>query len=194
MFQKTPALFNIQTRCYSGIHVHYEVNEAIKRFVESKVKDSWKLRKALMSEQMNSTLKLSVFPPCLWHFQTFGSWKSNHTKMLADTQSSQFSCSWTQLHTTENRADHFLLQLRSTKWLFDTSDIRADEMQKQRVLNWKACQYFGSVIIPLEEWQFWGMGMLCGAPYHPGWCSPQWEAFGKQQGLLQTWRIACIWY
>lgn len=71
--------------------------------------------------------------------------------MLADTQSSQFSGSWTQLHTTENRADHFLLQLRSTKWLFDTSDIRADEMQKQRVLNWKACQYFGSVIIPSEE-------------------------------------------
>lgn len=131
MFQKAPALFNIQTRCYSGIHVHYEVNAAIKRFVESKVKDSWKLRKALMSEQVNSTLKWSVFPPCLCHFQTFGIWKSNHTKLLADTQSSQFSCFWTQLHTTENRANPFLLQLKSTKWLFDTTDIRADEMQKQ---------------------------------------------------------------
>lgn len=194
MFQKTPALFNIQTRCYSGIHVHYEVNAAIKRFVECKVKDSGKLRKALMSEQVNSTLKRSVFPPCLCYFQTFGSWKSNHAKMLAATQSSQFSCGWTQFHTTENRDGHFLLHLRSTKWPFGASNISADEMQKQRALNWKAYQYcFGSVVIISEQWLFWGMGMLCGAPYHSGWCTPQWErllenikAYFKPEELLTS--------
>lgn len=110
-----------------------------------------------MLEQVNLIWKLSIFSPCLCRLKTFGNDRTNHTRYehpVKTLGSFMIRLSSRSAGVTGNRADDFLLQFTTTKWLLRAS------------AEAQSCELEGSVIIPQGQWLFWGTGTVCGAPYN----------------------------